>query len=78
MTITVEINTDVELELAAQADARGVDVPSYAAALLEQAARRAGRQAPKQTLSEFPMESPLAGSEIYLERDKDTGRNIEL
>lgn len=78
MTITVEINADVEIELAAQADARGMDMPSYAAALLEQAARRAGQQAPKQTLSAFLMESPLAGSEIYLERDRDTGRNIEL
>jgi hypothetical protein len=78
VTITVEINTDVEAELAAQADARGMDVPAYAAALLEQAARRAGQQRPKQTLSEFLMESPLAGSEIYLERDKDTGRTIEL
>lgn len=78
MTITVEIDTDVEVELAAQADARGMDMPSYAAALLEQAARRAGRPAPKQTLSAFLLESPLAGSEIYLERDKDTGRSIEL
>jgi hypothetical protein len=78
VTITVEIDTDVEVELAAQADARGMDVPSYAAALLEQAARSVGRQAPKQTLSEFLMASPLAGSEIHLVRDKDTGRNIEL
>ena len=78
MTITVEIGTDVEVELAAQADARGMDMPSYAAALLEQAARRAGRPAAEQTLSEFLLDSPLAGSEIYLERDKDVGRNIEL
>jgi hypothetical protein len=32
----------------------------------------------KKTLSEFLLESPLAGSELKLERDKDTGRTIEL
>jgi len=30
------------------------------------------------TLSEFFMESPLAGSELNLERDKDPGRTIDL
>lgn len=39
MTITVEIKPEVQAELAAQAQARGMDVPSYAAALLEEAAR---------------------------------------
>ncbi len=38
----------------------------------------AERQKRKQTLSEFLMESPLAGSELNLERDKDPGRNIPL
>ena len=32
----------------------------------------------KKTLSEFLLESPLAGSELSLERDRDTGRTIEL
>lgn len=35
-------------------------------------------QSGKKTLSEFLMESPLAGSELNLDRDKDTGRTIEL
>jgi Arc/MetJ-type ribon-helix-helix transcriptional regulator len=38
----------------------------------------AERQRGKQTLSEFLMESPLAGSELNLERDKDPGRTIQL
>lgn len=38
----------------------------------------AERQRRKQTLSEFLMESPLAGSELILERDKDPGRTIQL
>ena len=32
----------------------------------------------KLTLSEFFLQSPLAGSELDLERSKDTGREIEL
>jgi len=31
-----------------------------------------------QSLSQFLMESPLAGSGLNLERDKDPGRTIEL
>ncbi len=73
MTITIEIKPELEAELAAQAAAKGMDVSAYAASLLEQAA-----QPRKQTLSEFLMNSPLAGSGINLERDKDTGRDVSL
>jgi hypothetical protein len=38
MTITVEINPEVQAQLARQAEARGMDVPAYAATLLEEAA----------------------------------------
>lgn len=38
----------------------------------------AKRQRRKQTLSEFLMASPLAGSGLNLERDKDPGRTIRL
>ena len=78
MTITIEIKPEVEAELAAQAAARGMDVPAYAATLLEQAAQPGEPPKRKQTLSEFFMESPLAGSGINLERDKDTGRDVDL
>ena len=78
MTITIEIKPEVEAELAAQAASRGMDVKAYAASLLEQAAQPPTRQKRKQTLSEFLMNSPLAGSGINLDRDKDTGRDIEL
>jgi plasmid stability protein len=78
MTITLEIKPEVEAELAVQAAAHGMDVPAYAAILLEQAAQPSEQQHRKQTLSEFLMESPLAGSEIDLSRDKDPGRSIEL
>jgi hypothetical protein len=78
MTITIEIKPEFEAELAAQAAARGMDVSTYAASLLEQAAQPAKPEPRKQNLSEFLMNSPLAGSGINLERDKDTGRDIEL
>jgi hypothetical protein len=78
MTITLDIKPELGAELAAQAAARGLDVPAYAAILLEQAAQPVEHPKPKQTLSEFFMESPLAGSGINLERDKDPGRDIEL
>jgi Arc/MetJ-type ribon-helix-helix transcriptional regulator len=33
---------------------------------------------PRKNLAQFLMESPLAGSGLDLERDKDQGRDIEL
>ena len=53
MTITLDIKPELEAELAAQAAARGMDVPAYAAILLEQAAQPAEQPKRKQTLSEF-------------------------
>ena len=79
MTITLEIKPEVEAELAAQAAARGMDVSSYAASLLEKAAQPAEEQPkPKTSLVEFFRESPLVGLDLDLERNKDTGRDIEL
>ena len=78
MTITIEVKPEVEAELAAQASARGMDVQAYAALLLEQVAQPSPPSKPRQSLSEFLLQSPLAGSGINLERDKDTGRDIEL
>jgi len=78
VTITLEIKPEVEAELVAQAAARGMDVSAYAASLLEQAAKPAQKGERELTLSEFLMQSPLAGSGINVERDKDPGRNIDL
>ena len=78
MTITIELSPEVERELAAQAAAKGMDVSAYAAAVLRETLKPVEQRERKQTLSEFFMESPLAGSGIILERDKDPGRDIEL
>jgi hypothetical protein len=53
MTITVEIKPEVQAELAAQAAARGLDVPAYAAAILEQAAQPAPLEPKNRSLEEF-------------------------
>ena len=41
-------------------------------------ARQPAAQAKKESLVEFFRSSPLVGLELDLERDKDTGRDIEL
>jgi hypothetical protein len=53
MTITVEIKPEVQAELAAQAAARGMDVPSYLATILEQAAQPASLEPKNRSLEEF-------------------------
>lgn len=78
MSITVEIGPEVQASLAAQAAARGMDMPSYVAALLEEAVRPGTGRVRRQSLSEFLLESPLAGSELDLRRDEDSGRTLQL
>jgi hypothetical protein len=78
MTITLDIKPEVEAELAAQAAARGMGVQAYAASLLEEAAKPVEKAAPTKNLVEFLRQSPLVGLELNLERDKDTGKVIEL
>ena len=91
MTIQVEISAETEALLAAQAAARSMDVPSYAAALLEQAANPgtheasdtsvhlARRQTPgKKSLAQLFAESPFHGLDVEFERDSDFGRDVAL
>jgi hypothetical protein len=78
MTITIEVKPEVEAELAARAAARGIDVQTYAASLLEEAAQSVPKPATTKNFVDFLRESPLVGVELSLERDKDTGRDVEL
>ena len=78
MTLTIEIKPEIEAELAAQAAARGMDVQAYAASVLEEAAKTAEKPRSAESFVEFLRESPLVGAELNLERDKDTGRDMEL
>jgi hypothetical protein len=72
MAITVELTPEIESALVEQAAALGMDVTQYATSLLERAAH------PKNDLVEFFRKSPLVGLELEFERDRDTGRDIDL
>ncbi len=53
MIITVEIKPEVQAELATQAAARGMDLPAYAAAILEQVAQPAPLEPKNRSIEEF-------------------------
>jgi len=53
MTIIVDVKPEVQTELAARARARGMDVPSHAATLLEEAALPRPREPENRSLGEF-------------------------
>lgn len=90
MTIVVELKPEVERELALQAAARGMDVPAYAATLLEQAARLPApesweqgrpkrlRPAGRKSLAQLFAESPFQGLDVDFGREPDLGRDIQL
>ncbi len=89
MIISVEIKPEVEARLAAQATARGMDLTAYVASLLEQAVRppahgskaaRSGRQRRpgRKSLAQLFADSPFRGLDLDFERDRDSGRHIEL
>lgn len=90
MTIQVELSAETEARLAAQAAARSMDVPAYAATLLERAAQpvhdsqgctaQAKRQRPsgRKSLVRLFADSPFKGLDLDFERDTDLGREILL
>ena len=91
MTIQVELSAETEALLVAQAAARSMDVPSYAATLLERAAHPAAhesqdrnaqsaRQRPsgRKSLAQLFADSPFKGLDLDFERDPDIGREIAL
>ena len=53
MTITINIKPEIEAELARQAEIHGMDVPAYAATILEQAAKPAQPSVPDGDIEEF-------------------------
>jgi putative addiction module CopG family antidote len=54
------------------------EVLDHALAALQDKERKPKATLPRQNLAQFLMESPLAGAELNLERQKDYGRTIEL
>ena len=77
MTIIIDISPEVKAALARQAAAQGREVESYAASLLERAVHPAAPSTPaaKDMVELF---APLRGLNLDFERDRDTGRDINL
>jgi len=91
MTIQVEISPETEAWLAAQAAAQSMDIPTYAASLLEQAkppmatpaeisvpASKPVRANGKKSLAQLFTESPFRGLNLDFEADRDYGRDASL
>ena len=54
------------------------EVIDHALAALQEKEHKRKAATPRKNLAQFLMESPLAGAELNLERQKDYGRPIEL
>jgi hypothetical protein len=91
MTIQLEISPETEAWLAAEAAAQCMDLPSFAAALLEQSkpSRALGspisnalskRQRPigQKSLAQLFAESPFKGLNLDFEADRELGRDDSL
>ena len=78
MTIAIDITPEVKAALARQAAAQGREVESYAASLLEQAVHPAAAPPTPPAKDMVELFAPLRGLNLDFERDRDTGRDINL
>jgi hypothetical protein len=78
MTITLDIAPEVEAALARRAAALGRPVEVYAASLLEEAAQLPAAHRAPMAKDMVELFAPLRGLNLTFERDRDTGRDIDL
>jgi hypothetical protein len=78
MSIVLDIKPEVEAELSRQAAAHGRPVESYAASLLEEAVHLPTSQSAPPAKDMVELFAPLRGLSLDFERDRDTGRDIDL
>ena len=78
MTITIDITPEVKAALTRQAAAQGRAVESYAASLLEQAVHPTAAPPTPPAKDMVELFAPLRGLNLDFERDRDTGRDINL
>ena len=78
MTITVDITPEVKAALAREAAAQGRAVESYAASLLEEAVHLPTAHPAPPAKDMVELFAPLRGLNLDFERDRDTGRDINL
>jgi Arc/MetJ-type ribon-helix-helix transcriptional regulator len=80
--MTINLKPEQERIIKAEIDSghfRSPDeVLDHALAALQQKEQKNKAPTPRKNLAQFLMESPLAGAELNLERQKDYGRPIEL
>ena len=84
MTVTLNLNPEIERDLIARAQTRGISLDDY---ILELVAKEAGvplapNSRPMQerfdNLSDLLLHSPFAGANLDLERSKDYPRPVDL
>jgi Arc/MetJ-type ribon-helix-helix transcriptional regulator len=80
MTITLKPEREriIQAEIASGHFRNPEEVLDHALAALRQKECEQKTTSPQMNLAQFLMESPLAGAELNLERQKDYGRPIEL
>jgi len=83
MSLTIDLQPDIERGLLAKAQAQGVSLADFAQQVLARAAEAelpasGSGASPAKNLVELFAASPFKGLNIDFERDKDHGREIEL
>lgn len=91
MTIQVELSPETEAWLAAQAASHRMEIPAYAASLLERAKHpdagrpqdgtaesRRERPPDRKSLAQLFADSPFSGLNLDFEKDRDVGRDNAL
>jgi hypothetical protein len=79
MTLTLDIKPETRERLAQQAAEQGLDLGKYTVNLLEEAVHAVpAKRTPSLTKNMVELFEPVRGLDIDLERDRDTGRDIEL
>jgi len=80
MTITLKPEQEriIQAEIASGHFRSPDEVLDHALAALQETEQKRKDTGPRKNLAQFLMESPLAGAELNLERQKDYGRAIEL
>jgi hypothetical protein len=78
VTLTIDITPEVKAALARQAAAQGLEVESYAASLLAEAVQLPVAHPAPPARDMVELFAPLRGLNLDFERDRDTGRDINL
>ena len=80
MTINLKPEQEriIQAEIASGHFRNPEEVLDQALAALQEKEHKATAAAPRKNLAQFLMESPLAGAELNLDRQKDYGRSIDL